>query len=144
MSVAVVMSKLWRNLGRGNRVFLAALLLLLQVHVCSAEYQLPDGRACSVCATLEDSHDASLSDSDHGDCHDCCEISACEAADNDAGIRSASPLPTFSLCLTAIVSAPVFALVRVSNDPYGIAESYPPTGPPLLTVSRGPPFFSLA
>jgi len=124
---------------RWVHLLLAWLIVLGQFHLCEPSYQFRDGRTCFTCPELSDLPTQLEDGSEHNDCHDCCEIRACDdESQQDLALASSFSaevvlaLPTvFELLLPA-------RLIEFSVPVY--QESAPPTGPPGICASRAPPF----
>lgn len=110
------------------------LLLAVQLHFCSANYELPNGQACVECPTLSDDHsvpaDGRVSSTDHGDCHDCCELKACD----DSGAQKSVVTGTISLVLAIDLPPSAPQVSGGVSEPKSAIPVYfagcPPTGPP--------------
>ncbi|MBS1705142.1 MAG: hypothetical protein JST40_04660 [Armatimonadetes bacterium] len=133
--------KFWDALrGFAGRALLASVLVLTQMHFCVSDYVRPSGETCLECAIITDHPEpvGSLSDS-HGDCHDCCEIRECETPKS---FDSLSPAPQVTLefaILPPPTALPELGFVAVVRNQFVFREGAPPTGPPSIHTSRGPP-----
>lgn len=125
---------------------MAGLLLLVQLHLCQAEYVLPGGETCFTCPMLSDDHDVSdtaqLASGAHGDCHDCCELRPCE---DDGKVKAAlAPVSVANLVLALppalpLAEIPSFEEPRVEFE---FLAGCPSTGPPASASPRAPPYSS--
>ncbi len=119
---------------------LIAIIALGQAHFCEPIYELPSGKACLACPTL--SHPPatiSVIAEDHGDCHDCCELRACNGHENQE-------LDTTAFGQVIQVAVLPSHLIVISGDRLisrsKVAvhiDSVPINGPPADRLSRGPP-----
>lgn len=126
-------------------LLLISLLMLGQVHLCEGSYQLPNGLTCSVCPELEDNfsgeprgHTPGLQ-AFHGDCHDCCVLSACDdkSPKSPALVFGWSSLDIVA-CLPPKLEIAIPCEVLVGPKPIHIASA-PIKGPPSQKSSRAPP-----
>ncbi len=125
-------------------LLLITVLVAGRIHLCEPSYELPSGETCFICPSI--GHDsrvqtssptATLS-SDHGDCHDCCELRACD--DHGKVRHSPSLIPGFDapVCLIEPPElVPPSTGKFVTQIPYSAAA--PPTGPPSRPSTRAPP-----
>lgn len=133
--------RLWEVVrGFAGRALLASALVVAQMHFCASGYVRPSGETCLECATIKGHPEpvGSASDS-HGDCHDCCEIRACEGPKS---FDSLSPAPQVALefaILPLAVLQPELGLVGSVRNRFVFRDGAPPTGPPSIHSSRGPP-----
>ena len=133
--------KFWDALrGFAGRALLASVLVLTQMHFCVSDYVRPSGETCLECAIITDHPEpvGSLSTS-HGDCHDCCEMRECETPKS---FDSLSPAPQVALefaILPPPVAIPELGIVASVRNQSVFREGAPPTGPPSIHSSRGPP-----
>lgn len=138
----------WGNLGalRWFQLLLIFLLMLGQVHLCEGSYQLPNGQACFACPELDRKSCGDLKDRApsfqalHGDCHDCCVLSACDDNSSKSPVL-ASGWVAFDIvaCLPPNLEIAIPCGVLVGLKPIHIASA-PITGPPSQKSSRAPPF----
>lgn len=132
------------NAGMVARWLIAGLLLLVQLHLCQAEYVLPSGQKCLTCPSLVEQHkdDVQLSDGNHGDCHDCCELRPCD--DNDKAPSAVLPVSLLNLTMALpIVEVQVTHFdFRVPILRIEFLVGTPTNGPPATTRSRAPPYSS--
>lgn len=126
---------------------MAVLLLGVQMHLCSPTFQYADGRQCETCPTLShpetsESSSTFLTDG-HGDCHDCCVLTSChdeEPTQSDLLNQSA---PSLAIDIPKSVELPTEWVIETPRSIVLFIEGCPPTGPPLDTSPRGPPFFQV-
>jgi hypothetical protein len=124
---------------RWVHLLLAWLIVLGQFHLCEPTYQFRDGLTCNTCPKLVDAPDDLADGSVHNDCHDCCEIRACD----DESLQDLALATSFSADVVLAIP-PVFEF-RIPTRPIEFSvpvyqESAPPTGPPGICASRAPPF----
>lgn len=94
-----------------TRLLLATLLLCINIHWCSASYELPNGKICGTCPTLSDAvneEPQQVGTASHGDCHDCCELTVCHDSEDlpDAISNGKSYFPCIAPELTVTVNSP--------------------------------------
>lgn len=123
-----------------GRALLALVLVLTQFHFCESIYVRDSGEVCRECLVIDD-HGAGEAEIDqpHGDCHDCCEIRECETPKS---FDSLSPAPQVTLefaILPPPTALPELGFVAVVRNQFVFREGAPPTGPPSIHTSRGPP-----
>lgn len=142
----MVMNRAGRSKRRLSHLLVAILLLFVQLHLCQAEYVLPGGEKCYTCVALDEADHGhaplQVSEGEHGDCHDCCEIRPCD----EGGKNEATVVPTSqNVLLMALPTALPNLVVPTVDEPY-VTFVYlagcPPTGPPTESRSRAPPAFS--
>jgi hypothetical protein len=128
--------KVW--IVRWVHLLLAWLIVLGQFHLCEPTYQFRDGRTCFTCPDLADAPTELADSVVHNDCHDCCEIRACD----DESPQDLALATSFSADVVLAIP-PVFEFliptrpIKFSVPVY--QESAPPTGPPGICASRAPP-----
>ena len=133
---------------RWLQAVLISLLVLGQVHLCQASYTLPDGQVCLTCPTLTDTsfasnkHEAAI-EAPHGDCHDCCSVKDCDGGGHAQKAKPLAPI-SIDICLPAEPVALALPSIEIEFQEIPHVESAPTHGPPVLSVSRGPPCLQLA
>lgn len=125
------------------RWVIALLVLVCQLHLCSADYLKPTGEVCNVCPTLQHSNEAQGTLS-HGDCHDCCHLQACPTPEQKAVATYVASGFDLAMDLPVLPTEVVFPAVVTPAKPIWFVASHPPTGPPSTKNSRAPPSFRLA
>lgn len=126
---------------------MVVLLLGAQMHLCSPTFQYADGRQCETCPTLshletpESSHEL-LTDA-HGDCHDCCVLTSCHDVEPTQSDLLSQSAPSLAMVIPKSVELPSGWVVEAPRSIVLFIEGCPPTGPPLDTSPRGPPFFQV-
>jgi hypothetical protein len=122
-----------------GRALLALFLVLTQMHLCQTSYVRDNGESCLECGQIVEEPVKVAVAGTHGDCHDCCEIRECESPQTSSALASA---PYFSLEIailppTLIVPKPADS--GALRGEFQFLNSAPPTGPPSICLSRGPP-----
>lgn len=123
---------------------MAVVLLGVQMHLCSPTFQFADGRPCETCPTLShpetpDTSPRLLADG-HGDCHDCCVLTACHDEESTPSDQLSQSAPNLVIDLPKSVELPPEWVVETPPSNVLFVEGCPPTGPPLDKSPRGPPF----
>lgn len=126
---------------------MAVLLLGVQMHLCSPTFQFADGRQCETCPTLShpetaESSRAFLTDG-HGDCHDCCVLTACHDDETPQSDLLAQSAFSLVIDIPKSIELPTGWVVRTSRSTVHFIAGCPPTGPPGDASPRGPPFFQV-
>ena len=143
-------SSAFLEIPRTVRAFQALLLivslLLAQAGFARASYVLPSGESCVTCPTLQDALQVQPKAGErwevaaaHGDCHDCCTLTAKSSDAGDARIVAdgfASHLDTI-LPEPVLVGVPALRTTRPCVPVF--VPAHPPNGPPALSASRAPP-----
>jgi hypothetical protein len=128
--------------------FLSVVLLVAQFVCCQPSFVLPDGSKCAACPVLQHEDqkpDDELASQDHGDCHDCCTLEACQgenklknaAKSNERvpdSLLAVQPEPQCFQCLVPIVSQPRLAYEGL----------HPSATEPTSSRDRAPPFLSFS
>ncbi|MFZ4507658.1 MAG: hypothetical protein ACOYON_08200 [Fimbriimonas sp.] len=131
---------------RLRHLLLIWLLVLPQIHWCPPSFRLLDGSPCFTCPSLtqieaaQDEHQ-NLASGEHGDCHDCCTLQACEKE-----TKAQPNLIQASLLFIDIPPTIRIAIIRppeVETSIPTFKAGCPPTGPPDESASRAPPFSQL-
>lgn len=126
---------------------MAVLLLGVQMHLCSPTFQFADGRQCETCPTLShpetpESSRAFLTDG-HGDCHDCCVLTACHDDETPQSDLLAQSAFSLVIDIPKSIELPTGWVVRTPRSTVHFIAGCPPTGPPGDASPRGPPFFQV-
>ena len=126
---------------------MAVLLLGVQMHLCSPTFQYADGRQCETCPTLShpetpESSSAFLTDG-HGDCHDCCVLTSCHDEEPTQSNLLSQSAPSLAIDIPKSVELPTEWVIETPRSIVPFIEGCPPTGPPLDTSPRGPPFIQV-
>lgn len=120
------------------------MLLVVQIHICQANYILPGGEVCEVCpkiAACDTSADAYvLTSSDHGDCHDCCQLQACDDSSSVKAPVASAPILSLDLDIPFLPAISIQTVEIETLTTHFFLEGAPPTGPPSPHRSRAPPF----
>lgn len=130
-----------------NGPFMAVLLLVVQMHLCSPTFRFADGRECATCPTLLHPavpESASVNSPDqHGDCHDCCSLNSCQDESHAQATLLSQSAPSFAIDIPKSVELPTEWVIETPCTIVHFIGGCPPTGPPLDTSPRGPPFFQV-
>lgn len=123
-----------------GRAALAFVLVLVQIHFCEPTYVRASGETCLECLELPVHLDdvAGISDA-HGECHDCCEIKACETPHGIESLATQLQVTFDYVILPEPLLVPELAQAQTLSQRYYFTRNAPPTGPPMVRVSRGPP-----
>jgi hypothetical protein len=126
------------------RLILLVAVTMLQFHWCGPTFRTSDGLICTACSELSDSLDvhsdgSPITSKNHGDCHDCCELTTCSDSENK-GQASASVSQTFEFLALPLDTFAVSVPSVVATSPVAPFEpGRPATGPPSERPSRAPP-----
>ncbi len=126
------------------KLLLLIAVALLQVHFCGPVFRMYDGSLCSTCPTLVDRIDpqiipSEVSTEEHGDCHDCCQLTKCSDSDEKQDVASVATPHSFLLdmpCQAVQVSIPDWPLLFCVPH---YEPGAPATGPPSQLSARAPP-----
>lgn len=131
---------------RWLQLLFISLLMLGQVHLCDRSYRLPNGQPCFACPELDKNSCGDLKDRTpslqalHGDCHDCCVLTACEDKSPEPPVLASGWVALdIVACLPPKLEIAIPCGVLVGPKPIHIASA-PITGPPSQKSSRAPPF----
>jgi len=123
-----------------GRALLALVLVLTQLHFCESTYVRGTGSVCLECLAIED-HGLCVGENagSHGDCHDCCEIQACETPQTFE-----TPAPSHQFAFDFAILADLIVLPQVAEisapwNAFPFSCGARATGPPSVYPSRGPP-----
>ncbi len=128
-------------LGKSRLAFLlAGILLFGQLHVCTQQFLNNLGQVCEKCTLIPvDADCEGKVAAPHGDCHDCCSISACD--DEAKDVAKSSAVSVFQVAI--LLEEPAEPVFRIAHFPkqrfLTFDPSTPAHGPPLLRASRAPP-----
>jgi hypothetical protein len=123
-----------------GRAVLALVLVLTQMHFCESVYVLPTGLECMECQQLllRGDNSAEMGDN-HGDCHDCCKLRACQTP-SVVEIPLSPPQFIFDIAiLPEPVALPHLHALPPMRQRFQFTAGAPTNGPPLDLLSRGPP-----
>jgi hypothetical protein len=129
-------------------VVLSVVLLAAQFVCCQPSFILPDGSECTTCLTLqelESSKSAGLTDADHGDCHDCCTLEACQGENKLKNAAKSNERVVDSLLAVLPEPLSVQCLVPVFSQSMPAFEEAFSSSPELNSSrNRAPPTLSFS